>query len=38
VEVVDDGAESAAFKQLFQTWSNKPGKKNLGGTGELSGA
>nr|XP_020038078.1 villin-like protein [Castor canadensis] len=36
VEVVDDGAESAAFKQLFQTWSNKPGKKNLGGTGELT--
>uniref|UniRef100_A0A2K6GD46 Villin like n=1 Tax=Propithecus coquereli TaxID=379532 RepID=A0A2K6GD46_PROCO len=26
VEVVNDGAESAAFQQLFRTWSTKPGR------------
>lgn len=33
VEVVDDGAESAAFKQLFQSWSGEQrGNKNHRGT------
>ncbi|ELK17975.1 Villin-like protein [Pteropus alecto] len=32
VEVVNDGAESAAFKQLFRTWSDQHcGNKHLGG-------
>ncbi|XP_040335724.1 villin-like protein isoform X5 [Herpailurus yagouaroundi] len=31
VEVVNDGAESASFKQLFQSWSTKQrGNKNFG--------
>lgn len=38
VEVVNDGAESAAFKQLFQTWSTKQQRnKNLGGMSEREG-
>nr|XP_019583183.1 PREDICTED: villin-like protein isoform X3 [Rhinolophus sinicus] len=37
VEVVNDGAESAAFKQLFRMWSVKTHRnRNLGGTGKLS--
>uniref|UniRef100_G1MHM8 Villin like n=1 Tax=Ailuropoda melanoleuca TaxID=9646 RepID=G1MHM8_AILME len=37
VEVVNDGAESAAFKQLFQTWSTKQQRnKNLGGMSKLT--
>ncbi|KAM5233389.1 villin-like protein isoform 3-T3 [Hipposideros larvatus] len=40
VEVVNDGAESAAFKQLFRTWSIKQRRnRNVGGisgTGKLS--
>ncbi|XP_034847960.1 villin-like protein [Mirounga leonina] len=36
VEVVNDGAESAAFKQLFQTWStNQRRNKNLDGMSKL---
>ncbi|XP_057560679.1 villin-like protein isoform X2 [Hippopotamus amphibius kiboko] len=36
VEVVDDGAESAAFKQLFRSWSGEQRKnKNLRGLGKL---
>ncbi|XP_041590260.1 villin-like protein isoform X4 [Vulpes lagopus] len=36
VEVVNDGAESAAFKQLFQAWSTrKPENRNLHGMSEL---
>ncbi|XP_072582578.1 villin-like protein isoform X8 [Vulpes vulpes] len=36
VEVVNDGAESAAFKQLFQAWSTrKPENGNLHGMSEL---
>nr|XP_020141080.1 villin-like protein isoform X3 [Microcebus murinus] len=36
VEVVNDGAESAAFQQLFRTWSTQRGKsKNPGGTNKL---
>ncbi|PNI73953.1 VILL isoform 9, partial [Pan troglodytes] len=32
VEVVNDGAESAAFKQLFRTWSEKRSRnQKLGG-------
>ncbi|XP_003781846.1 villin-like protein [Otolemur garnettii] len=32
VEVVNDGAESAAFQQLFRTWSSKKGRnRKLGG-------
>nr|XP_026262225.1 villin-like protein isoform X2 [Urocitellus parryii] len=34
VEVVDDGAESAAFKQLFRTWTRELGRKKLDGTGK----
>lgn len=38
VEVVNDGAESAAFKQLFQTWSTKQQRnKNLGGLSKREG-
>ncbi|XP_038426342.1 villin-like protein isoform X3 [Canis lupus familiaris] len=36
VEVVNDGAESAAFKQLFRAWSaKKPENRNLHGMSEL---
>ncbi|XP_072797091.1 villin-like protein [Vicugna pacos] len=36
VEVVNDGTESAAFKQLFQSWSGEQGKnKNPRGIGKL---
>lgn len=36
VEVVNDGAESAAFKQLFRMWSVKQHRnRNLGGTGGM---
>ncbi|KAM9601549.1 villin-like protein isoform 1-T2 [Trichechus inunguis] len=36
VEVLNGGAESAAFKQLFRTWPKEQGKnKKLGGTGKL---
>ncbi|KAM7229870.1 hypothetical protein CapIbe_018587, partial [Capra ibex] len=36
VEVMDDGAESAGFKQLFRSWSGQQRKnKNLSGTGKL---
>ncbi|CAD7673278.1 unnamed protein product [Nyctereutes procyonoides] len=36
VEVLNDGAESAAFKQLFQAWSTKkPKNRNLHGMSEL---
>ncbi|XP_029099989.1 villin-like protein isoform X3 [Monodon monoceros] len=36
VEVVDEGAESAAFKQLFRSWSGEQRKnKHLRGTGKL---
>lgn len=32
VEVVNQGAESAAFQQLFRTWSDQPCRnKHLGG-------
>ncbi|XP_047387472.1 villin-like protein isoform X1 [Sciurus carolinensis] len=34
VEVVNDGAESAAFKQIFRTWSRERGRKKLHGTGK----
>ncbi|XP_026262225.2 villin-like protein isoform X2 [Urocitellus parryii] len=34
VEVVDDGAESAAFKQLFRTWTRELGRKKLDWTGK----
>lgn len=35
VEVMDDGAESAGFKQLFRSWSGQQRKnKNLSGMGE----
>lgn len=35
MEVVDEGAESAAFKQLFRSWSGEQRKnKHLRGTGE----
>lgn len=37
VEVVNDGAESAAFKQLFRTWSNEQRRNNPGGMGERAG-
>ncbi|XP_048651505.1 villin-like protein isoform X2 [Marmota marmota marmota] len=33
VEVVNDGAESAAFKQLFRTWTRELGRKKLDRTG-----
>ncbi|XP_071465448.1 villin-like protein [Marmota flaviventris] len=33
VEVVNDGAESAAFKQLFRTWTHELGRKKLDRTG-----
>uniref|UniRef100_A0AC11CQN5 Villin like n=4 Tax=Ovis aries TaxID=9940 RepID=A0AC11CQN5_SHEEP len=36
VEVMDDGAESAGFKQLFRSWSGQQRKnKNLSGMGKL---
>ncbi|XP_020770505.2 villin-like protein isoform X2 [Odocoileus virginianus] len=36
VEVMDDGAESAGFKQLFQSWPGPQRKnKNLSGMGKL---
>ncbi|XP_008066526.1 villin-like protein [Carlito syrichta] len=36
VEVVNDGAESASFLQLFRTWSKEPGRhRRLGGMGQL---
>ncbi|KAM6176834.1 villin-like protein [Erethizon dorsatum] len=35
VEVVNDGAESVAFKQLFRTWCKDLGSKKPGGTGKL---
>uniref|UniRef100_A0A8D2FKP1 Villin like n=1 Tax=Theropithecus gelada TaxID=9565 RepID=A0A8D2FKP1_THEGE len=36
VEVVNDGAESAAFKQLFRTWSEKRSRnQKLGGRDKL---
>ncbi|XP_010628001.1 villin-like protein isoform X2 [Fukomys damarensis] len=35
VEVVNDGAESAAFMQLFQVWSKDQGRKKPGETGKL---
>ncbi|XP_027624270.1 villin-like protein isoform X1 [Tupaia chinensis] len=39
VEVEDDGAESVAFKQLFQTWFQKPSRhRKLGGLGKLTRA
>ncbi|XP_076725204.1 villin-like protein isoform X1 [Callospermophilus lateralis] len=34
VEVVNDGAESAAFKQLFRTWTRELGRKKLDRTGK----
>lgn len=34
VEVMDDGAESAGFKQLFRSWSGPQRSKNLSGMGE----
>uniref|UniRef100_A0A8C4LFX8 Villin like n=1 Tax=Equus asinus asinus TaxID=83772 RepID=A0A8C4LFX8_EQUAS len=34
VEVVNDGAESAAFKQLFRTWSNEQRRNNPRGMGK----
>uniref|UniRef100_A0A8D2DY82 Gelsolin-like domain-containing protein n=1 Tax=Sciurus vulgaris TaxID=55149 RepID=A0A8D2DY82_SCIVU len=34
VEVVNDGAESAAFKQIFRTWSRERGRKKLHRTGK----
>ena len=35
VEVMDDGAESAGFKQLVRSWSGQQRKnKNLSGMGE----
>lgn len=35
MEVVDEGAESAAFKQLFRSWSGEQRKnKHLRGMGE----
>ena len=35
VEVMDDGAESAGFKQLFRSWSGQQREnKNLSGMGE----
>ena len=38
VEVVNDGAESASFKQLFQSWSTKQrGNKNFGRLSERAG-
>lgn len=38
VEVVSDGAESASFKQLFQSWSTKQrGNKNFGRLSERVG-
>ncbi|XP_058513048.1 villin-like protein isoform X1 [Ochotona princeps] len=37
VEVLSDGAESAAFRQLFRTWSAKPGgSRRLGGKGAVT--
>nr|XP_013011895.1 villin-like protein isoform X2 [Cavia porcellus] len=35
VEVVNDGAEPVAFKQLFQTWRKDLGRIQSGGTGKL---
>lgn len=38
VEVLNQGAESAAFKQLFRTWSEEQhGSKNLGLIREWAG-
>lgn len=38
VEVVSDGTESAAFKQLFRSWSlEPPGKKDTGRIREWEG-
>ena len=38
VEVVNDGAESASFKQLFQSWSTKQrGNKSFGRLSERVG-
>ncbi|XP_013369161.1 PREDICTED: villin-like protein isoform X2 [Chinchilla lanigera] len=36
VEVVNEGAESVAFKQLFRTWCGDPGCKKPGGPGKLT--